>query len=54
MGVNAGHVITGETEDEVSQNALAHVKEAHADLPTVANTPENMADMEKVMRSNIK
>jgi predicted small metal-binding protein len=47
------HVITGNTAEEVMNKSMEHVKAAHSDLLKTMSSPEQMAEMEKTMKSKI-
>ena len=49
MGLNCLFVAKGETLDEVTQMALDHVREMHADSFNVAVLPEQVEEMRKAL-----
>jgi hypothetical protein len=48
-----GHVITGNTVEEVTMKSMEHVKVAHSDMLKTMSSPQQMAEMEKAMKSKI-
>lgn len=54
LGMDCDHLIQADTKEEVKQAAFAHAGEIHADVLQSMNTPEQMADMEKLIMSKIK
>jgi predicted small metal-binding protein len=53
LGMDCDAVLTGDTKDEVKQKAFAHAQEVHAAMFAGMNTPEQMAEMEKLLESKI-
>ncbi len=47
------HVITGNTAEEVMKKATEHAKVHHAAALKAMSSPEQMAQMEKLMKSKI-
>ena len=47
------HVVTGNTVEEVMKKSMEHAKVAHAKALATMTTPEQMAQMEKLVRSKI-
>ena len=52
-GVECDFVATGETVDEVKQNAFAHAQVVHADLLSQMNE-EQMAQLTQTLDANIQ
>jgi predicted small metal-binding protein len=48
------HVVTGNTVDEVMKKAMEHAKAHHADMLKSMSSPEQMAQLEKMLKSKIK
>ena len=49
LGMDCDQVITGDTLEEVKQNAMAHVKEEHADEVNSTSSPERLAELEDLI-----
>jgi predicted small metal-binding protein len=49
MGLNCPFVVKGETLEEVTRQALEHVREAHAKDFNTINTPEQIDQMAKAL-----
>lgn len=49
MGLKCGFVVKGNTIEEVTKAALAHIKEKHADEFNAMNSPAQVAAMEKAL-----
>ncbi len=47
------HVITGNTVEEVMKKATEHAKAHHAETLKTMSSPEQVAAMEKMMKSKI-
>ena len=54
MGMECSAVITGGTVEEVKRKALEHAQAVHADMLKAMSSPEQMAEMGKLMESKIK
>lgn len=54
MGTDCDKVIVGSSGAEVKEKALRHVQEVHAEMFAGISSPEEMAEMEKVLESKIK
>jgi len=54
MGMECSAVITGGTVEEVKRKALEHAQAVHADVLKAMSSPEQMAEMGKLMESKIK
>jgi predicted small metal-binding protein len=54
MGMDCSFVVIGNTVAEVKRKAMQHAQEVHADVLKTITTPEQMAEMEKLMESKIK
>ena len=53
LGMNCNAVITGNTVEEVKQRAMKHAQTVHKDV-LAKMTPQQLADMDKVITSKIK
>lgn len=49
MGLNCPFMLTGETLEEVTQKALEHVREIHANDFNSIHTPAEVEQMEKAL-----
>ncbi len=49
MGLNCSFVVKGETLEEVTQKALEHVREKHADNFNLIHSPAQIEEMEKAL-----
>ncbi len=49
MGLNCSYVIKGETLEEVTQKALEHVLEKHADAFNSLHSPAQIEEMRKAL-----
>lgn len=49
MGLNCTFVVKGEDLDEVTQKALEHVREKHADTFNIIDSPAQIEDMRKAL-----
>jgi predicted small metal-binding protein len=49
MGLSCPFVIKGETLEDVTQKALEHVREKHADDFRVISSPAQLQEMEKAL-----
>ena len=47
------HVVTGDTVEEVMKKSMEHAKAHHGDMLKSMSSPQQMADMEKMMKSKI-
>jgi len=49
MGLNCSFVVKGETLEEVTQKALEHVREKHADDFNLIHSPAQIEEMRKAL-----
>ena len=49
-GVDCPHVSSGETEEEVLQNGIKHVKEVHGFTDEQANNPKFLEDSKRLIK----
>jgi predicted small metal-binding protein len=49
-GITCPHVAQGETEEEVLQNGLKHVKEAHGFTDEQLNDPKFLEESKKIIK----
>jgi predicted small metal-binding protein len=49
MGLNCPFIVKGETMEEVTQKALDHVREKHADDFNIINTPAQIKEMQAAL-----
>ena len=54
LGMDCNQIITGNTIAEVKQAAMAHAQTVHADVLKTMSSPEQMAQMDKLMESVIR
>jgi predicted small metal-binding protein len=54
MGMDCDQVITGNTVEEVTQQAMAHAQEKHADVLKTMTSPAQMAQMQQQLQAAIK
>lgn len=54
MGTDCDKVIVGSSVAEVKEKALRHAQEIHAEMFAEMSSPEDMAEMDKVLESKIK
>jgi predicted small metal-binding protein len=54
LGMDCDHVVTGSTVEEVKQKAFEHAGKVHADIMKTMSTPQQMADMEKLVLRKIQ
>jgi predicted small metal-binding protein len=54
MGLDCPFVVKGETMDEVSYSALAHVREKHAEQFNLIVTPEQIEKMRKALERSTR
>lgn len=47
------HIVTGNTVEEVMQKSMEHAKTAHSDMLKTLSSPQQITDMEKMMKSKI-
>ncbi len=49
MGLNCTFIVKGETLDDVTQKALDHVREKHADDFNIIQSPAQIEEMRKAL-----
>lgn len=49
MGINCPFIVKGETIEEVTQKALDHVREKHADDFNLIHSPAQIQEMQKAL-----
>jgi predicted small metal-binding protein len=54
MGMDCDQVITGNSVEEVAQQAMAHAQEKHAEVLKTMSAPAQMAQMQQQLMSVIK
>jgi predicted small metal-binding protein len=54
LGMDCSFVVTGNTVAEIKQKAIQHAQEVHADVLKTMTTPEQMAEMDKLIEGKIK
>jgi predicted small metal-binding protein len=47
------HIVTGSTVEEVLKKSSEHAKTAHSEMLKTMSSPQQIAEMEKLMRSKI-
>ena len=47
------HIVTGNTVEEVMQKSMEHAKTAHSDMLMTMSSPQQIAEMEKLMKTKI-
>jgi predicted small metal-binding protein len=54
LGMECNAVINGSSVEEVKRRAMQHAQAVHADMLKTMSTPEQMAQMDKLMESKIR
>jgi predicted small metal-binding protein len=54
MGLSCPFIVKGETAEEVTQKALEHVREKHAEEFNLIQSPTQIRDMEKALARSIR
>lgn len=54
LGMDCNFVATGDSVAEVKAKAMAHAEEIHADILKTMSSPEQMAEMDKMIERLIQ
>ncbi|MCI0520221.1 MAG: DUF1059 domain-containing protein [Chloroflexi bacterium] len=54
LGMDCNQVVHGATMEEVKQKAFDHAREIHAEMFQSMNTPEQLAQVERIIEAKIR